>query len=230
MVRSRPARRRPRRSARRTRASRSGEPRALGAFPTSSCRRAGIRPASPTARSSTPASKPRWRARDDRRPADRDRGSAGHLPWRRRPHHACRRQRRPQRRQWRDARPGRRIRLRQERHLARHHGPVVEAIGRGHRLDPLRRLRSARCARRDPARPARQPAGDDLPGADDLAQSELHDRRADHRDDPAPSRRLAARRARARDRAAAPRPHPLARTARSTNIRTSSRAACASAS
>ena len=81
----------------------------------------------------------------------------------------------------------------------------------------------------DAARPARQPAGDDLPGADDLAQSELHHRRPDRRDHPAPPRRLAARR-----RASAPSsccagstsPRP---SSASTNIRTSSPAACASA-
>ena len=41
----------------------------------------------------------------------------------------------------------------------------------------------------DAARPARQPARDDLPGADDLAQPELHHRRPDHRGHGAPSRR-----------------------------------------
>ena len=51
----------------------------------------------------------------------------------------------------------------------------------------------------DPARPARQPAGDDLPGADDLAQSELHHRRPDHRD--ASCAIAAARGAQARERA-----------------------------
>ena len=168
-------------------------------------------------------------ARHDGEPAARNRGPARRLPRRRRPHHACGRRRRSQRRQWRDARPGRRIRLRQERDLARHHGAAVEARRRGLRRDPLRRPRSARRARRDPARPARQPARDDLPGADDLAQSELHHRRPDRRDDPAPSRRLAAAGARARHRAAAPRPHPLARASASTTIRTSSPAACASA-
>ena len=198
---------------RRTRAAGTGQPRALGAFPANSCRPARIRPGSPIAPPSTPASKPRLRARDDGRPADRNRGPARHLPRRRRPHHACGRQRRSQRRQWRDARAGRRIRLRQERDLARHHGAAVEALRRSHRLDPLRRFRSARSARRDPARSARQPARDDLPGADDLAQSELYHRRPDHRDHPAPSRRIAAPGARARHRTAAPRPHPLARKA-----------------
>ncbi len=51
----------------------------------------------------------------------------------------------------------------------------------------------------DAARPARQPAGDDLPGADDLAQSELHDRRPDRRD--ASCAIAAARGAQARERA-----------------------------
>ena len=45
-----------------------------------------------------------------------------------------------QRRQWRDARAGRRIRLRQERDLARHHGPAVETCRRSYRLDPFRRF------------------------------------------------------------------------------------------
>ena len=121
------------------------------------------------------------------------------------------------------------IRLRQERDLARHHGAVVEALRRSHRLDPLRRFRSARSARRDPARPARQSARDDLSGADDLAQPEFYHRRPDHRDHPAPSRRLAARR-----RASAPSSCCAASTSprpksASTNIRTSSPAACASA-
>ena len=131
---------------------------------------------------------------------------------------------------WRDAWPGRRIRLRQERDLARHHGAAVEAFRRG------LRLRSASTASicsmlpdADPARSARQPARDDLPGADDLAQSELHHRRPDHRD--ASCATAAARGGR---RASAPSsccaasafPRP---TSASTNIRTSCPAACASA-
>ena len=78
------------------------------------------------------------------------------------------------------------------------------------------------------ARPARRAARDDLPGADDLAQSGLHDRQPDHRGDPAPPG-LDAATARARAievlqlvRIPAPR-------SASTTIRTSCRAACASA-
>ena len=52
------------------------------------------------------------------------------------------------------------------------------------------------------ARPARQPHRDDLPGADDLAQSGLHGRRADRRGAGAPSRSQRARRRAAGDRAA----------------------------
>ena len=230
MVGARSARRRPRRSARRTRTPRTGQPRALGAFPANICRAATTRPGLPIARPSTPASKPRSRARNDRSPADRNRRFAGHLPWRRRPRNPCGRQRRSQRRQWRDTGAGRRIRLRQERDLARHHGTAVETFRRGHRLDPLRRFRSAGCARPDPARSPRQSPGDDLPGADDLAQSELHHRRPDHRDHPAPSRRIAAHtRASARSNCCAASTSPR-RNNGSTNIRTSSRAACASAS
>src|SRR6185312_16366845 len=184
-----------------------------GCISARSCRHARIRPGLPTVPSSMPPSKRPWRARHDGWPAERNRGPARGLPRRRRPHHACGRQRRSQRGQWHDARTGRRIRLRQERDVARHHGLVVKALRRGLRFDPLRRIRSARCPRRDAARPARQPAGDDLPGADDLAKSEFYHRRPDHRDDPAPSRRLAAAGARARHRAVAPRSHPLPRQA-----------------
>ena len=60
---------------------------------------------------------------------------------------------------------------------------------------------------------ARRPHGDDLPGADDLAQSELHDRRADRRGAGAPSRLERARGAREGDRAAGPRRHSLSRAA-----------------
>ena len=58
---ARPARRRPRRSACRTRTSRSGQPRALGAFPKIPAHAARIRPALPIARPSTPGSKRRLR-------------------------------------------------------------------------------------------------------------------------------------------------------------------------
>ena len=79
------------------------------------------------------------------------------------------------------------------------------------------------------ARPARRAARHDLPGADDLAQSELHDRQPDRRGDPAPPgprRRRGARRGRSRccGWCASRR-----RRSASTTIRTSSRAACASA-
>jgi energy-coupling factor transporter ATP-binding protein EcfA2 len=70
---------------------------------------------------------------------------------------------------------------------------------------------------------------DDLPGADDLAEPGLHDRRPDHRGDPAPPARpsTAARGARAIEMlrwCASRRP-----SSASTSIRTSSPAACASA-
>ena len=128
MVRSRSARRRPYRSPCRTRAAGTGQPRALGAFP----------PVPADAEEPGRDHRPRRHRRPHRggdgcashdgEPADRNRGPARRLPRRRRPHHACGRQRRPQRRQRRDARTGRRIRLRQERDVARHHGAVVEGI------------------------------------------------------------------------------------------------------
>ena len=59
---ARPARRRPRRSACRAGTARSGQPRALGAFPQVPADARRIRPASPIAPPSTPASKPRLRA------------------------------------------------------------------------------------------------------------------------------------------------------------------------
>ena len=82
---------------------------------------------------------------------------------------------------------------------------------------------------RDAARSARRSPGDDLPGADDLAQSELHHRRADHRGAGAPSRSDRGAGARQGDRAAAAAPAFRRRPSASTTIRTSSRAACASA-
>ena len=71
---------------------------------------------------------------------------------------------------------------------------------RDRRARSLRRHRSPRPARPRTARSARQPPRHDLPGADDFAQPELHGRRADHRGDRAPPRRLAAGGARAGDR------------------------------
>ena len=229
VARPRPARRRPRRSARRAGAARAGQPRALGAF------REIPADAQESGRGHRSRRHRRRHPGSHREPvvthaAARDRGPARRLPRRPRPPHPRGRRRRSHGRARRDARHRRRIRLRQERHLARRDGPAAEALRGSDRHGPLRRFRSARSARRDAARPARRPARDDLPGADDVAQSELHHRRADHRGAGAPSRRLAAAGARARHRAAAPRPTFPRRTSASTTIRTSSPAACASAS
>ena len=120
------------------------QPRALGAFPQLPADTRKTRPASPIAASSTPASQRAHASQSmTAGPLIEIEGPARHLSRRRRPHHARGRRRRSQRRQRRDARPRRRIRLRQERDLARHHGPAAEAVRRSHRRDPFRRLRSA---------------------------------------------------------------------------------------
>ena len=69
---------------------------------------------------------------------------------------------------------------------------------------------------------------DDLPGADDVAQSGVHHRRPDRGRHPAPSRDEPRRGEGARAGDAAARAHPVAGTALSTTIRISCRAACAS--
>ena len=86
------------------------------------------------------------------------------VPRRRR--HQLQRAARPHRR------PGRRVRLRQERDLALGHGPGAEPAGQGRgRRDPVRRPRPAEAVGRRTPQAARRQDVDDLPGADDLAQS-----------------------------------------------------------
>ena len=94
----------------------------------------------------------------------------------------------------------------------------------------LRWRRVARLAGSRIARSARRPPRDDLPGADDLAQSELHHRRPDHRGAGAPPRPLRGAGARQGDRAARSAPAFRRPSSASTTIRTSFPAACASAS
>ena len=159
MVRSRPARRRPRRSAGRARAAEAGQPRALGAFPPNSCRAAqiprGHRPRDHRAGIEAAIAAEQMTAfpliaiENLRVVFHGDRGRT----------HRRGRRRRSLRRARADARHCRRIRLRQERHVARHHGAAAEGFGRGLRLGPLRRLRSARCL---PDRPLRDLRGDRL--------------------------------------------------------------------
>ena len=141
MVRPRPARRRPCRSARRTRTAGSASAASAGCISGSSCRPAKTRPAITDRDIIDARIEAAIAAREmTASPLIEIEGLRVHLPRRRRPHHACGRQRRPRRRQRRDAGAGRRIRLRQERDFARHHGPVVETFGRSHRLDPFRRF------------------------------------------------------------------------------------------
>ena len=79
------------------------------------------------------------------------------------------------------------------------------------------------------ARHTRPPHRDDLSGADERARSGVHGRPPDRRDAAGSYRRQQGGGAGADHRDAAPRRHRLARAARSTNIRISSPAACASA-
>ena len=79
-------------------------------------------------------------------------------------------------------------------------------------------------------RSPRQPDGDDLPGADDVAESGLHHRRPDRGGRTAAPRRQQGRGAPARPRHAAAASASRRRRSGSTPTRTSCRAACASAS
>ncbi len=80
----------------------------------------------------------------------------------------------------RDAGDRRRIRLRQERQRIVDHAPGAGPAGpHRRRLHAARRHRSARPERAGDAQDPRRPHVDDLPGADDLAQSGDADRRPD---------------------------------------------------
>ena len=92
----------------------------------------------------------------------------------------------------RDLRPGRRIRLRQVDHGARHHGAVAATAGNRRRHDQFRWPRHRESGRRRGAPPARQADRDDLSGTDDGAQSAAPRGTADRRDVyPARRRKLA---------------------------------------
>ena len=91
-----------------------------------------------------------------------------------------------------DARDRRRVRLRQVGDGALDHGPDPEAPG-GDRLrrGALRGPRPDQALRASAGGHPRPRDRDDLPGPDDVAQSDADDRDADHRDDQAPLRRAA---------------------------------------
>ena len=134
------------------------------------------------------------------------------------------------RRSRRDAVHRRRVGLRQDADGARRHGPAAGTRAAHGGAPRARGPRPRALGRARHVGHARQPHGDDLPGADDLAQPGLHHRQPARGGAAAPSPR-----ARAARRASAPSICSTAsasrrRRAASSNIRTSSRAACASAS
>ncbi len=100
----------------------------------------------------------------------------------------------------------------------------VAGAGAVGRARPARAPRGGRCAQRAGPRDR-----DDLPGAHDGAEPGAHRRPADRREPAGPHGARRARPARPRGRTARPRRHPGAGRRGSTTIRTSSRAACASA-
>ena len=101
---------------------------------------------------------------------------------------------------------------------------------RRRRARVLRRHDLLRC-RRDELREVCRPRDrDGLPGPDDVASPDAHDRPAADRARSAPPRPRPRSRAQRAVGAARRRPHPRPERARSTRTRTSSRAACASAS
>ena len=149
--------------------------------------------------------------------------------------HARRRRPRRRRRQLRarlrrDARAGRRVGLRQERHGAVDHAAGAGPAGQDRvRRDPVRGRRPAQARRRRDAPAARQGHRVHLPGPADQPQPDADDRLPDRRVDPPAhgpareggqgSRRRAARQGR----------HPATQGPAERTTRTSSRAACASA-
>ena len=130
----------------------------------------------------------------------------------------------------RGARPGRRVRLGQDRHRPLHPRPRRSARPHRRRLDPLPGRGAGRTLRGGAARRARPQRRDDLPGPDDDAQSGAARRHPDDRGDHR-ARAACRRRPRAPARATrSPRSASRRRRSGSTPIRTSSPAACASAS
>ena len=89
--------------------------------------------------------------------------------------------------------PGRRVRLGQVGHRAKRDGAAAEDTPAKRRRDPARRRGSRACERRPPARAARDADVDDLPGADDGAESGHALRRADRRGRAQPHRTRAGR-------------------------------------
>ena len=121
---------------------------------------------------------------------------------------ARRRRRQLRRREGKDARHRRRVRLRQVGDGALDHGPARADRAHRQRLDLVRgpRPRAPVGARaRGRARPADR---DDLPGSDDVAEPDADDRHAADGDDEAASRPLGRRGAQARDRAPRGGAHP----------------------
>src|SRR2546425_4210815 len=117
--------------------------------------------------------------------------------------------------QGRDPRNRRRVGLGQERHRAVGDAPDPAAAGphrRGH--DPLPGQKPPRVAPGADAQDPRQRDLDDLPGADDLAQSSIHGRRTDRRGHPAPRRAGAPGRHGQDGRHAQARAHPERRAPR----------------
>ena len=140
---------------------------------------------------------------------------------------ARRRPRFVRRRRRREVRARRRIGLRQVGHGA--FRPPADRDRDLRRRDPLRRRGPPEEERAADARHSRQRHRDDLPGADDGAQSALYDRQPDRRGARGARGPRQEPRARPRDRAPAPHRHPRSRRSASTPIRTSSPAASASA-
>ncbi len=104
--------------------------------------------------------------------------------------------------------------MRQERHRALDHAADREpARAHRERRDPLRGRRPLEALRGRDARDPRQPHLDDLPGADDLAQSCVHHRRPDRRGHRAPPQDRARRGEAAGDRDARARADAFARAA-----------------
>ena len=130
----------------------------------------------------------------------------------------------------RGARPARRVRLGQERHLA---GAAAHAAAAAQPDLAARSGSTARTCWRSTRRPREIPRRrrlDDLPGADAGARSGLHHRRPDRRDGgAAPWASTWADGAQARARDAGGGAHPVRASGGSRPIRTRCRAACASA-